>query len=184
VTNRQYGRFLDHVRENGDEEWRHPDQSPGKSHRPEYWDDARFNDPDQPVVGVDWFDAYAYAQWAGKHLPSGQQWERAARGQTKRIYPWGDPFYAGRCVCAEANATAPASARSHSAGQSPDGLMHMTGNVMEWTAEDYPAGEGRKVLRGGSWKNSCEIYGLVFTPTLGAPRTYRGEDVGFRCVGD
>ena len=73
VTNKQYATFLSET-----------------GHRkPKFWEDPRFNAPDQPVVGVNWEDAETYAAWAGKRLPTASEWEKAARGTDGRRYPWG-----------------------------------------------------------------------------------------------
>lgn len=76
VTNEQYQKF---VSETG-------------HCQPRCWNDVRFNRPNQPVVGVTWEDATAYAQWAGKRLPTEAEWEKAARGTDKRLWPWGNKF--------------------------------------------------------------------------------------------
>jgi formylglycine-generating enzyme required for sulfatase activity len=73
VSNRRYGEFM---KATG-----HP--------APAYWDDPRLNKPEQPVVGVNWYDAKAYCEWRGKRLPTEAEWEKAARGPSGNLYPWG-----------------------------------------------------------------------------------------------
>lgn len=74
VTNYQYRQFV--------KDTSHPE--------PDYWTDADFNHNDQPAVGVSWYDAVAYCDWAGVRLPSEAEWEYAARGTDQRNYPWGN----------------------------------------------------------------------------------------------
>jgi len=147
---------------------------------PQYWDDDRFKAPNQPVVGITWFEALAYCRWLSSEtgtpyeLPSEAQWEKAARGGDGRIYPWGDRFAPESANCKEGKqivwATTPVGI--YPTGISPYGCLDMAGNVWEWTRSlwsrpefEYPYNpdDGREnidvednflcVLRGGSWFN-------------------------------
>ncbi|MHC4832149.1 MAG: SUMF1/EgtB/PvdO family nonheme iron enzyme, partial [Planctomycetota bacterium] len=162
VTNGQYALFLNAIRSHPSPEvFEHPTQPKGKDHTPKYWNADGWNDPTQPVVGVDWFDAYAYARWAGKRLPTEAEWERGARGTLGQLYPWGNdatPFiavslelFAGKSFPSKAEAsnfrkTNPERGRGMTfAGhlfprdRSPDRCRHMGGNVAEWVFDGYRA---------------------------------------------
>ncbi|PLR76620.1 hypothetical protein CU633_14810 [Bacillus sp. V3-13] len=161
VSNAEYDQFVKDVGTN-DELFRHPDQKPEKNHMRNTYYDERF-EPDHPVTGIDWYDAYAYAKWAGKELPTEEQWEKAARGADGRIYPWGNEFnvkYVNcllgtekvdmdltewrKCLCKTSNifpGTTTYSIYSIPENRSPYGVMGMVGNCWEYTSTNYYTGE-------------------------------------------
>ncbi|MFD7185653.1 ergothioneine biosynthesis protein EgtB [Streptomyces sp. NPDC056637] len=128
--------------------------------------------PDEPVVHVSWYEADAYARWAGRRLPSEAEWEKAARfdpasGRSMR-YPWGDTDPTPERANLGQRHLRPAPAGSYPAGESPLGVRQLIGDVWEWTSSDflpYPGfaafpyreysevffGPDHKVLRGGSF---------------------------------
>jgi formylglycine-generating enzyme required for sulfatase activity len=139
---------------------------------PKLWHEDAYNQPDQPVVGLTWYEATAYCEWAGFVLPTEAQWEYAARANTETVYWFGD----------DANEfdrfgwhLDNAGGRAHSVatiGANAFGLYDMTGNVFEWVLDSYetyevvprpgdglrraPAGEG--VIRGGAWYHSPRFH--------------------------
>jgi len=136
--------------------------------RPFYWDVPRMRAPNQPVVGVSWFEAVAYAHWANARLPTEVEWEHTARYLTSSTWPWGDAFVPGICNVAGSAPGGPTPVGMYPASRSKSGADDMYGNVWEWCASAYlpypvdaavsdePEGEDPRVLRGGSWYSAAE----------------------------
>jgi formylglycine-generating enzyme required for sulfatase activity len=204
VTNRRYGKFLAWMKSaSNPHKHCHKEEPKNKDHTPRFWKDPKWNGPDQPVVGVDWFDAYAYARWAGKRLPTEAEWEKAASWDpasgNPRTFPWGeDPPKGGRCNFGNTTkVTKPVGA--FEGDQSPSGLMDMAGNVREWCLDWYEKGfyartraagadpknlyppqKRFRVLRGGAWNDAAShLRGQArgYLP----PRAF-SPAIGFRCV--
>jgi formylglycine-generating enzyme required for sulfatase activity len=151
-----------------------------------------------PVVYVDLDDARAYAHWAKKRLPTEEEWHLAAQGTDGRKWPWGDDDPNSERVNLTGHRTMPV--RSCSAGRSPYGCYHMSGNVYEWTESCRSDGHTRFVMiRGGSYFDAkADPETTSYWYTDGGPRPcthhakfilmYPGLDrcstIGFRCVMD
>ncbi|MBU1106967.1 MAG: formylglycine-generating enzyme family protein [Candidatus Riflebacteria bacterium] len=199
VTCAQYQRFLEDVRKHG-HLWCHPSEPARKDHTPfhTYAWALKFSwiggQPprsmgDFPVVLVDWYDAYAYAKWSGKRLPSEDEWEAAASGGDGREYPWGNTFYHDRCNVGDQ----PIAVGTFPDGASPWGVMDMAGNASEWTATTYeprPSDSkpftgrfGLPIIKGGSWDDNSKTCRSSARDVRRSP-LYRSTTVGFRCVSD
>ena len=201
VTNAAYQKFVD----------------AGGYNTPKYWSPAswqwlqihhitgpltlpNFDAPQQPRVGVSWYEAEAYAQWRGGRLPTEAEWEYAARGPQGLIYPWGNTYSGGKANIDERPDGRHYLGTSSVVGAYPDdkswvGAYDMAGNVWQWTADYYqkdiyrlnigidpqgPSVSTARVLRGGSWgyDEDCAMTAYRFHAT---PDT-RGGTIGFRIV--
>jgi formylglycine-generating enzyme required for sulfatase activity len=149
---------------------------------PEYWNDEQWNKSDYPVVGVSYYEAEAFAKWAGKRLLTEREWEKAARGEDGRRYPWGERFDMNRCNSSESGIGHGTPVTQYPNGVSPYGCYDMAGNVWEWCDDWYDKLAGRRVVRGGSWGYRPE--NLRPSNRLRFSADDRGNYIGFRLVQD
>lgn len=229
VSNAQYKRFLDWVSIHTDATVAHPDQPKNKDHTPRYFrpfrpallaqtgmaslqpfDEKTFTKDDYPVVGIDWWDAYAYARFAGKRLPSEAEWEKAARGTDGRMWPWGNTWDFHLCNSGgyELKGREPerggtpyvyaAPVKSYPQGKSVWGCFNMAGNVAEWVNDQYTPGHEsshaetisskdandspQRVVKGGG----SDSYPSTVRPASrrGLEPGFRYFSIGFRCASD
>ncbi len=179
--------------------------------RADYFGNPEFQD--YPVVYVTWMDARTYCEWAGRRLLTEAEWERAARGDDMRTYPWGDEPPNAELVNFNNTVGDTSRVGSYAEGASPFGVLDMAGNVWEWVTDYYDvkyyaestdanptgpaekAGRYNRVLRGGSFQDeilnmrvSNRGYALGPDPSAIPPTpAYYGISsvkIGFRCVAD
>ena len=149
---------------------------------PEYWNDTTWNKANHPVVGVSYYEAEAYAKWAGKRLPTDREWEKAARGEDGREYPWGNGSDKEKCNSGETGLMHTTPVTQYPSGVSPYGCYDMAGNVWEWCADWYDEKGGWRVLRGGSWDDTPVYLRVSYRNWHGAD--HRTKLIGFRLAQD
>lgn len=204
VTIGQYAKFVAYFdKHQDDEQFNHPRQPRHLNHRPRDWDIYYFRakagrpvhqvptDLNSPVMMVTWWDAYAYAKWKGRELPTEQQWEAAARGPKGFIYPWGDQFDPKKVNSnADYNSDEPG-AKGNVDGynfwspvdalrsdKSPFGVIGMAGNVSEWVNTWTPDNRF-PVVKGGNYL-SADVRLDKRSTEYEASRAE--EHIGFRTV--
>lgn len=222
VTIAQYAEFLAYLEANpgAAEKLAHPDQPKGKKHIPEGWADQQLAtgpmpgyytrakrwgkyhdaalDINSPVFGVDWFDAYAYAKWKGRRLPTEQEWEKAGRGTQGFTYPWGndkndknvnsgidtnrDPSKGGEIDGFDSWSPVDAMKKDKSTFD----VFGLAGNVSEWTdswdTDPMLAGQKVPVIRGGNWRTPGDY--TLTRRVLKLTALQNDEALGFRTAGD
>lgn len=197
VSNRDYKRFADSA--NGIV--------------PLSWVDGKYTDDEAELpVLVSYTEAEAYAVWAGKRLPSEEEWEKAARGglefiakgESARIYPWGSVFSAAKTNCLAFWNRSSSGAAKHSPalmavssfekeGASPYGIVNMSGNAQEWTSSWFQPYSGNsfndgrygtqyKVVKGGAYFSNQDALRASFRQLGGIPNLEKDNISGFRCV--
>jgi formylglycine-generating enzyme required for sulfatase activity/energy-coupling factor transporter ATP-binding protein EcfA2 len=172
VTNQDYARFIADEGYRQSRVWTEAGWSwreSGQVSQPFHWDDPKFCNPRQPVVGVSWFEAMAYATWSGARLPTEAEWEGALACPPDWPWPWGEEFRPGACNTAMSGLGKPSPVGMYPESRSSEGTDDMLGNVWEWCSSRYrpypyesgstreeAGGEDARVLRGGSWYGPAE----------------------------
>ncbi|MCP4374370.1 MAG: SUMF1/EgtB/PvdO family nonheme iron enzyme, partial [Deltaproteobacteria bacterium] len=158
-----------------------------KAEQPERWNDRKWKCPNSPVVGVSWYEVYAFTRWLTIELndgyeyslPDENEWEAVASGRERRKYTWGNEWDKDKCNNNEINIEKTSPVGIFKRGNSPEGIADLSGNVWEWTDSWYDEKKKKFVLRGGSWGSACDNCWWAYR--------HRNEpgirnNIGFRCA--
>ncbi|HMC10311.1 MAG TPA: SUMF1/EgtB/PvdO family nonheme iron enzyme, partial [Pirellulaceae bacterium] len=168
---------------------------------PRFWENGTFprGKGDHPVVGVSWFEASAFARWAGKRLPTDPEWVKAgswpvfAEGNkpTQRRYPWGEAMDRKRANIWGSGHGAPVPVQALPGGASVNGVQQLVGNVWQWTSSSFGAWEpaGHKIettmplksIRGGTFDTYFDTQAHCQFQSGEGPLA-RKHNIGFRCA--
>ena len=169
VTNRQYKEFMDATGYRPPIAWLERGYPKGMD--------------DYPINGADYEDALTYANWAGKRLPTEEEWEKAARGTDGRLWPWGNRWEPGACSSdlggPESMITIPAPVGSHPRDRSVYGAYDMAGNVTEWV--DY---NDLVLVKGGGFFNAEPFHFICAHRNIQPGNHGSIGYIGFRCAMD
>lgn len=152
------------------------DEKPHAGHRP---------CPNCPAMGIDWFSANQYCQWAGKRLPTETEWELAAQGPSGSPWPWGDRFLPRHANLEgdEDGYSLAAPVGSFPQGASSYGVLDMIGNVWEWVSNSTGTTDPKKVqriIKGGGWTTPSQTIAISFRGA--ADPAMKTSAFGFRCA--
>ncbi|KAB2904272.1 MAG: SUMF1/EgtB/PvdO family nonheme iron enzyme [Anaerolineae bacterium] len=202
ITNRQFRAFIDADDGYFDGRW-----WDGLAERPTRPEVPQWSGDNFPRENVNWYEAVAFCRWLSYRLtgniphldfpqvwpvrlPLEYEWERAARGFDGRIYPWGRSYKAGYANVDESRFSAEYIGQTTAVGMylqgaTQEGVLDMSGNVWEWTLNEYGVGENldlsklaRRVVRGGSWKHSSASAKVTIRQHFSAVE--RHPFIGFR----
>ncbi len=147
---------------------------------PRSWSGGTFPEDkgDHPVVGVSWYEATAFGRWLGKELPTREQWWRAALGDTRGAFPWGNDVKTAE-IRANFGLVGTRPVGSYPLGVSPFGCFDMAGNVREWLRDPAPVAALRSVV-GGSWEDPAYMFEPSHTEAFDP--AFANHAIGFRLV--
>ena len=192
ITNQQFNCFVNADDVENKDWWKDMPEDEYEKLKPSRWSQAN-----RPKTDVSWYQAVAFSRWLAHHLdnktislPTEQQWEKAARGQSGKIYPWGDTFEAYKLNSGESGLGETSTVGLYPAGQSDYEVYDMAGNVWEWCLNKYESPANIEVdengdyrtLRGGSFNGTTDDVRCAFRgwnhPDV------RDSSIGFRIVSD
>jgi iron(II)-dependent oxidoreductase len=176
--------FVDQTGQSGPRGWSHGRPPEGKA--------------DHPVVGICWYEAKAYARWAGKRLPTPAQWQQAGCWRTNESghgkmlrYPWGNAFDPVKANIWSSGHRGTVPVDAYRQGCTPNGIYQLVGNVWEWVDADFEIRAGSEGIRVAMEQPMAEIRGGAFDTYFDAQATcqfrsgqialHRTANVGFRC---